>query len=110
MIIDIMGRFGTEHGDLAIVGGETALYVQRLPGVGGFVLADAIGKFPGMTEGRFVGDAWDGPAKVHQDQFHGPPDGCIGTPALPEDVMTTIDAQGLYDRPIDDHQWGRNMG
>ena len=58
-----------------------------------------------MTEGRFIGDPRDGAAKVHQHQFHGPTDGSIGAPPLPEDVVPTINLQFLRDRPIDDHQW-----
>src|SRR5262245_40430291 len=109
MIIDIVRWFSAEHGDRAISGGETALDVQRLPGVGSFVLADAVGKFPGLPEGRFVDDAWDGTAKVYQYQFHRPTDGRVGAPALSEDVVPTIDIQGWHNRPINDHQWGRNM-
>jgi len=69
MIIDIMWRFGTNTVTVLSSGAKPALNVQRLPGVGGFVLADAIGKFPGMNRRSLCRDAWDGPPRFTRTSF-----------------------------------------
>ena len=78
--------------------------VHRHPRVGGFVLCDAVGVGPGVTEGGLVGLAGNSAAQVDQRQLDGAAYGGVGPPSRPETVVAAVYVELLDSRAVDDEQ------
>ena len=108
--VHIHRAFGAHDCYRALLGGETALYVQRLPGVLCLVFGAAKGVFGWLSMGGAVHLAWQRATHVLQDEPHRPANSGIRPCPLPKAVQRGIDAEPLNYRPIEDEPHRHRIG
>src|SRR5215831_20291285 len=105
-----MRRHGCKDRHSILLRAEAALHVQRWPGTVGLVLRDTVAVLAAMTQATAIEQTRQGANHIPHDQPYGPPNGRIGLPARPKQIIATVNVQFAGNRPIDHHEDRRATG
>src|SRR5262245_45926392 len=101
----------TEQGDRTLVRAEPLLYMKWFPGTFFFILADTERVLSGMPHGGFGDLVRFGAANVDNGETQRTPNGRVRAKAVAKSVVSTVDADLLTDRAVDDrHGRSRKRG
>ena len=110
LVVDLVEAVGRIHRDRAVLGGEPAGHVQRLPGMIVLVLGEAEAVLARVAERGPIEESGPRVHHVHHDQPDGAPDGGIRAVTLAEEVVARVDADRARDGPVDDQHHRRSAG
>src|SRR5215831_13341058 len=96
-----MRRHGCKDRYGTLLRAEATLHVQRRPGTVDLVLRDTVAVLAAMAQATAIEQTWQGANHIPHDQPYGPPNGRIGPPARPKQIIATVDVQFACERYSD---------